>query len=109
MDLAYPDGHVGRAGQTGHLYDSGQSRPLTFEEMPAVRAVAGEEFDDVLIWIGADPRTRRALSVSARSIRDGGGGLTGAALAFQDVTALMRAIRARTSTWGPCPTSCARR
>jgi two-component system phosphate regulon sensor histidine kinase PhoR len=95
MDLAYPDGHVGRVGQTGHLYDSDQSRALTAEEMPTVRAVAGEEFDDVLIWIGADPPTRRALSVSARSIRDGSGVLTGAALAFQDVTELMRAIRAK--------------
>ena len=95
MDIAYPDGHVGRAGQAGHLYHSDQSRALTSEEMPAVRAVAGEEFDDVLIWIGADPRTRRALSVSARSIRDGSGAFAGAALAFQDVTALMRAIRAK--------------
>ena len=95
MDLAYPDGHVGRVGQTGHLYDSDQSRALTSEEMPTVRAVAGEEFDDVLIWIGADPRTRRALSVSARSIRDGSGVLTGAALSFQHVTELMRAIRAK--------------
>ena len=95
IDLAFPDGHVGRVGQTGHLYDSDQSRALTSEELPTVRAVAGEEFDDVLIWIGADPRTRKALSVSARSIRDGGGVLTGTALAFHDVTELMRAMRAK--------------
>ncbi len=95
MDLAYPDGHVGRVGQTGHLYDSDQSRALTSEEMPTARAVAGEEFDDLLIWVGAEPRARRALSVSARSIRDGCGVLTGTALAFQDVTELMRAIRAK--------------
>lgn len=95
MDLAFPDGHVGRVGQTGHLYDADQSRALSAEEMPTVRAVAGEEFDDVLIWVGADPRCRRALSVSARSIRDGSAVLTGAALAFQDVTELMRAIRAK--------------
>ena len=95
MDLAYPDGHIGRVGQTGHVYDADQSRVLTSEEMPTVRAVAGEEFDDVLIWVGAEPRTRRALSVSARSIRDGGGVLTGAALAFHDVTELMRALRAK--------------
>lgn len=95
MDLAYPDGHVGRVGQTGHLYGSDQSRPLTPEEMPTVRAVAGEEFDDVVMWIGSEPRARRALSVSARSIRDAGGVLTGAALAFQDVTELMHAIRAK--------------
>ncbi len=95
MDLAYPDGHVGRVGQTGHLYDSDQSRALTSEELPTARAVAGEEFDDLLIWVGAEPRARRALSVSARSIRDGRGVLTGAAVAFQDVTELMRAIRAK--------------
>ncbi len=95
MDLAYPDGHVGRVGQTGHLYDSDQSRALTSEELPTARAVAGEEFDDLLIWVGAEPRARRALSVSARSIRDGRGVLTGTAVAFQDVTELMRAIRAK--------------
>ncbi|WP_210649340.1 PAS domain-containing sensor histidine kinase [Nocardioides sp. SYSU D00065] len=95
MDLAFPHGHRGRVGQTGYLYDAEQARPLSSEEMPTVRAVAGEEFDDFLIWVGEDPESRRALSVSARSVRDRVGTLTGAALAYQDVTELMRAIRVK--------------
>ncbi|MDR7252071.1 PAS domain S-box-containing protein [Nocardioides sp. BE266] len=94
MDLAFPDGHRGRVGQTGFLYDA-EGRALTSEEMPTTRAVAGEEFDDFMVWVGEDPEARRALSVSARSIRDRLGVLTGAALAYQDVTDLMRAIKVK--------------
>ncbi|WP_374457521.1 ATP-binding protein [Nocardioides sp.] len=95
MDLAFPDGHRGRVGQTGYLYDAEHGRPLTAEEMPTTRAVAGEEFDDFRLWVGKDPDNRRALSVSARSIRDRYGTLTGAALSYQDVTDLMRAIKVK--------------
>lgn len=95
MDLAFPEGHMGRVGQTGFLFDSEHGRPLTAEEMPTTRAAAGEEFDDFRLWVGQDPDNRRALSVSARSIRDRFGILTGAALAYQDVTELMRAIKVK--------------
>ena len=63
--------------------------------MPTVRAVRGEEFDDYRIWVGADPGTRRALSVSARLVRDPDGAPAGAALAYKDITDLMRALRAQ--------------
>jgi PAS domain S-box-containing protein len=95
MDLAFPEGHLGRVGQTGFLYDGEQRRTLTSEEMPTTRAVAGEEFDDQLVWVGEAPETRRAVSVSARSVRDTLGRVTGAALAYHDVTELVRAITAR--------------
>lgn len=95
LDLAFPEGHRGSAGQRGFVYDADQTRELGCEEMPSVRACAGEEFDDMLIWVGQDPLTRRALSVSARSMRDRAGELTGAALAYHDVTDLMRAIRVK--------------
>ena len=95
MDLAFPSGHSGRVGDTGFLYDADQTRPLRSEETPTVRAAAGEEFDDCLVWVGEDVRARRALSVSARSIRDRHGVLTGAVLAYQDVTEMMRALRAK--------------
>lgn len=95
MDLAFPEGHHGRVGQTGFLFESEHGRPLTAEEMPTTRAAAGEEFDDFRLWVGADPDNRRALSVSARSIRDRFGTHTGAALAYQDVTELMRAIKVK--------------
>lgn len=95
MDLAFPSGHSGRVGDTGFLYDEQQTRPLRSEETPTARAAAGEVFDDCLVWVGENVRARRALSVSARSIRDRRGVLTGAVLAYQDVTELMRAIRAK--------------
>ncbi len=44
------------------------------------------------LWVGSDPTTRRALSVSARSTRRPDGTLTGAALAYKDVTDFMRAL-----------------
>ena len=91
LDLAFPGGHRGRAGQLGFAYDADQE-PLTREDMPSVRASRGEEFDDVHVWVGEDPHSRRALSVSARRVLDRSGELTGAVLAYHDVTDLVRAM-----------------
>ena len=63
--------------------------------MPTTRAVHGEEFADYRIWVGGDPLTRRALSVSARPVRDPAGAFVGAVLAYKDVTDLMRALHAQ--------------
>ncbi|MGZ6748791.1 MAG: histidine kinase dimerization/phospho-acceptor domain-containing protein, partial [Nocardioides sp.] len=93
--LAFPDGHQGRAGQVGLVFHEDGTTPVRAEEMPSYRASRGEEFDDCRIWCGDDPVTRRALSVSARSVRDGDGRFTGAALAYKDVTDFMRALRVK--------------
>ncbi|MCW2738580.1 sensor histidine kinase [Nocardioides sp.] len=95
LDIAFPTGHLGRAGQTGFVYDAGQQHELASGEFPCTRATAGEEFDDVLIWIGEDPDTRRALSVSARAVKDRVGSLTGAVLAYHDVTERIRAVQVK--------------
>jgi len=95
LDLAFPSGHLGRAGQDGSVLDVDQTRLLTREEMPTVRAAAGEEFENVLVWAGDDPQTRRALSVSARSVLDRAGTFAGAALAYHDITEMMSAIRVK--------------
>jgi two-component system phosphate regulon sensor histidine kinase PhoR len=97
LDIAFPDGHGGRAGQTGFVYDADQQDVLPFEQFPCARATfgEGEEFDDLLIWVGEDPATRRALSVSARTVADRSGVLTGAVLAYNDVTQLIRAVNVR--------------
>ena len=97
LDIAFPDGHGGRAGQTGFVYDADQQDVLPFEQFPCARATLGEgeEFDDLLIWVGEDPATRRALSVSARTVADRSGVLTGAVLAYNDVTQLIRAVNVR--------------
>jgi two-component system phosphate regulon sensor histidine kinase PhoR len=95
MRLAYPDGHAGRAGQLGQVYGPDGLTMLSRSQMPTVRAMAGEEFDDCRIWVGDDPLTSRALSVSARSVRDHEGRFAGAALAYNDVTDFMRALRVK--------------
>jgi signal transduction histidine kinase len=95
MRLAYPDGHQGVAGQLGHVFAPDGTTLLTREQMPAYRAAHGEEFDDCRIWVGEDPLSRRALSVSARSVRGKDGTFAGAALAYKDVTDFMRALQVK--------------
>ena len=95
MRLAFPDGHEGQAGQLGLVYDADGADLLTREQMPSYRASQGEEFDDCRMWVGDDPLTWRALSVSARSVRDEQGRFAGAALAYKDVTDFMRALRVK--------------
>ncbi|WP_126688289.1 sensor histidine kinase [Nocardioides ferulae] len=95
MRLAFPQGHGGVAGQLGMVFGPDGQTPLTREQMPSFRATRGEEFDDERIWVGEDPRTRRALSVSSRSVRDPHGELVGAALAYKDVTDFMQALQVK--------------
>ena len=93
--LAFPNGHSGRAGQLGEVYADDASTLLGRHEMPTVRALLGEEFDDITIWLGSDPTTRRAVSVSARAVRDEDGAMMGAALAYKDVTDFMMAMKVK--------------
>lgn len=95
MRLAFPDGHRGRAGQLGLVFTPDGTTPLTPEQMPSMRAANGEEFDDLRLWVGDDPATRVALSVSARLVRDAEGRWAGAVLAYKDVTELIRAIQVK--------------
>lgn len=95
LALAFPEGHHRRAGQVGAVYAADGFTPVPSQDMPSVRATAGEEFDDHRIWVGADPLARRALSVSARSVLDADGSFAGAVLAYSDITELMRALQAR--------------
>jgi PAS domain S-box-containing protein len=95
MAIPYPHGHAGRAGQQGMVFRADGVTAMTREEIPSYRASHGEEFDDLLIWVGNDPATRRAFSVSARNVRDAHGRIAGAALACKDVTDLLEALRAK--------------
>jgi len=95
MLLGFPDGHVGEIGQLGEVYDIDGRTPLSREEMPSYRAFHGEEYDHLRMWIGPDPATRRALSVSARIVKGPDGSFAGAALAYTDVTDLMDALEVK--------------
>lgn len=95
MGIGYPDGHDGAAGQPGYAYASDKETPLGYDEMPTVRAVRGVPFSDYTIWVGKEVSERRALSVSARPFFDENGEFDGAVLAYQDITDLMQALRAK--------------
>ncbi|WP_243060983.1 cell wall metabolism sensor histidine kinase WalK [Nocardioides sp. SR21] len=95
MEVGFPDGHAGRAGQVGEAYDADGRTRLAPEQSPSHRASQGEEFDDLRIWIGRDAEARRALSVSARAVRTESGACAGAALSYTDITDLMRALQVK--------------
>jgi signal transduction histidine kinase len=95
MRLAFPSGHEGLAGQLGEVYHEDGETRVQREDMPTYRATQGEEFEDQLIWVGADPLTRRAVSVSSRVVRSEAGRFAGAALAYKDVTDFMRALEVK--------------
>ena len=95
MHLPFPAGHEGTAGQLGHVYFLDGKSKMSMEEMPSYRAVQGEEFDDYCYWVGEDPRTRKAFSTSARQVRGPAGEKLGAALAYQEITDLIRALQVK--------------
>jgi two-component system, OmpR family, phosphate regulon sensor histidine kinase PhoR len=95
LKLTYPDGHHGRAGQRGYSYAADGVTRLSREDMPTVRAMAGEEFAGYVVWIGKDPETRKALSVSAKPVLDASGEFDGAVLVYQDITSLMAALKVK--------------
>jgi PAS domain S-box-containing protein len=92
--LAHPEGGPDLTGRAGDIFTP-DGRRLEVHELPSTRAIAGEEFDDLIIEIGLEPASRRALSVSARAIRGAGGEFSGAVLAYSDVTDLVRALAAK--------------
>lgn len=93
MTLPFPEGRGGEAGQLGHVYFPDGKARMSKEDLPSYRAVQGEEFDDYTYWVGDDPSTRAAFSVSARQVRGPAGERLGSALAYQEITDLMRAMQ----------------
>jgi two-component system, OmpR family, phosphate regulon sensor histidine kinase PhoR len=86
---------TGLDDSVGHVYAADCSYPLAYDDLPSVRGGRGEEFDGLRIWVGEVPSARRALAVNARNVYDENGDRTGSALAYQDVTELMRALRVK--------------
>lgn len=95
MSLPFPSGHAGAAGQLGHVFHLDGKTLMRREDMPSYRAAMGEEFTDYTYWVGSDPLTRSAFSTSARQVRGPSGERLGAALAYQEITELMRAMQVK--------------
>jgi two-component system, OmpR family, phosphate regulon sensor histidine kinase PhoR len=90
ISLSLPEGSG--LAWPGHTFAADGVTPLGPDDVPSARAARGEEFDDFRMWSGADPRTRRAVSVSARHAETESGAFLGAALAGTDITDLMQAL-----------------
>jgi two-component system phosphate regulon sensor histidine kinase PhoR len=93
MDLAYPGGHGGMAGQRGHVFGEDGTTLLERDRMPTSRAINGEAFRDQLIWVGEEPAERRALAVSSTPYFRTNGEFGGAVLAYHDITELVLVAR----------------
>lgn len=94
LDLAFPEGFRGRAGQMGWVFDADGLTLLKREQLPTVRAQHGEEFHDCLVWVGREPGERKALAVSAMKV-EGDDDEVVSVLVFKDVTDLVRALRVK--------------
>lgn len=60
-----------------------------------LRARRGEAFENEIVWYGDPGEDRRALSVTARRLRDVDGSPAGTIVVSRDVTAEELALRAR--------------
>lgn len=74
--------------------DDGVTR-LPADELPVERALRGEAFEGQVVWLGAEPGPRQALSVTARRLVDSSGQDAGAVVVSRDVTTELSALRAR--------------
>lgn len=64
------------------------------DQRPVRRAILGEEFTDYLVWLGAGAE-QRAISTSARPMKDQDGNFAGSVIVFSDVTELVSALAAK--------------
>lgn len=64
------------------------------ELRPVRRAILGEEFTDYLVWLG-DGIEQRAITTSARPMRDQDGNFAGSVIVFSDVTELVNALASK--------------
>ncbi len=79
----------------GGAYTADGYGRLAPEQLPLVRAEAGDEFDGELVCFGAPGERRRALSVTAKRLRGHDGTPSGTLVVTRDVTQEALAIRAR--------------
>jgi len=89
LDLALPDG-----GREGTAFAEDRVTPLAPADLPFNRAARGEEFDNVITWIPGRDGGLIAVAVTARRLFDDHRP-DGSVLVARDVTAELRAIRAR--------------
>lgn len=76
------------------LFAADRTTPVPDEDRPVRRAVLGETFTDYLVWLGAGNK-QRAITTSARAMKDPDGNFAGSVIVFSDVTDLVDALAAK--------------
>lgn len=69
--------------------------PISQRDSPLQRAMRGEEFEPVTVWIDSGNNDRVALSITARRLQNGDGEYDGSVVVSRDVTAEVAAVLAR--------------
>ncbi|HCC39408.1 MAG TPA: two-component sensor histidine kinase, partial [Arthrobacter bacterium] len=76
------------------VFAADRTTPVPVEDRPVRRAVLGETFTDYLVWLGAGKK-QRAITTSARAMKDPDGKFAGSVIVFSDVTDLVDALAAK--------------
>ncbi|MCU1436226.1 MAG: histidine kinase [Pseudarthrobacter sp.] len=76
------------------VFGADRTTPVPVEDRPVRRAVLGETFTDYLVWLGIG-KEQRAITTSARAMKDADGQFAGSVIVFSDVTDLVNALAAK--------------
>lgn len=96
QNLAWSRRQLGlKTGTQGEriLFAADGETPLNLDETPLARALRGEEYDNVVIWVHTETGDPQAVSNSARQINPDG--TRGGVMVARDVTEELRAMRVR--------------
>lgn len=93
MSLQYPDGHHGRAGQPGAVYGPDGRTPLPAEQLPPAEPCKARSSTTSGSGQGPTRPTGRPSRCPPCRVRDHDGEVTGSALAYKEITDLLRALR----------------
>jgi two-component system phosphate regulon sensor histidine kinase PhoR len=77
------------------VYQADGATVYTDEDRPLTRALSGQAFDNLIVWVGEPGERRAAHSVSSRILHDREGQYDGGVVVLNDVTKELEAIRAR--------------
>ncbi|MET1043778.1 MAG: ATP-binding protein [Microbacteriaceae bacterium] len=88
-------GVSGGIGLAEIVYREDGVTPFDGPERPYQRALRGETVDRVTVWVGSPDQQQTAVLVSSRPIRDHNNRYDGGVLVTRDVTAEVRAVKAR--------------
>ena len=92
--LAAPAGNSDPNESQLLVFQPDRTTRVPVEQRPVRRAVMGENFTDNLVWLGSGSE-QRAITTSARAMRDHDGAFAGSVIVFSDVTDLVNALAAK--------------